>query len=147
MEVAMRIVILAMLIGLSAWAGAAAAQDTRWASAVRADGWPPARLTSDGDMLIYRRPAPAGPEGYPRLQLRYEYRDGEVMGGKRYLSMLSLDEYDCRGGRFRNLRVAVFAGHNAEGQSIQPPDATDPWAKPQPGTVDGKSLEIACAKR
>ncbi|MDP3173034.1 MAG: hypothetical protein Q8M88_01195 [Phenylobacterium sp.] len=143
----MRAASLGLMIGLAAGAAPAVAQDTSWASTVRDDGWPAARMTSDGDMLIYRRPAPAGPEGFPRLQLRYEYRDGEVIGGKRYLSMLSLDEYDCRGGRFRNLRVAVFAGHNAEGQSVQPPDSTDPWAKPQPGTVDGKSLEIACAKR
>jgi hypothetical protein len=136
-------------VAFSALLGAlpAAAQDLSWANGVREDGWPDGRVTKDGDMVIFRRPAPAGPQGYPRLQLRYEYRDAHVIGGKTYRSMLSLDEYDCRAGRFRNLRMAAFTGHNAEGASLQPPDAVDPWATPAPGTVDSKSLEAACAGR
>lgn len=68
------------------------------------------------------------------------------MAGKTWLSMLALDEYDCKGGRFRNLRTAVFARHNAEGESRQAPTTPDPWAKPAPGTVDAKSLATACGR-
>lgn len=125
----------------------AAAQDTSWAGDVREDGWGDGRVTADGDMIIFRRPAPKGPVGFPRLQLRYEYRDGVKVGAGRYLSMLALDEYDCKGGRFRNLRTAVFAGHNAQGESRQAPDTTDPWSTPAPGTVDAKSLAAACGRQ
>jgi len=124
----------------------AAAQDMSWASGVRTDGWGDGRVTGDGDMVIFRRPAPKGPQGYARLQLRYEYRDGAKVGGKLFLSMLALDEYDCKGGRFRNLRTAVFTKHNAEGESRQAPASVDPWAKPAPGTVDAKSLATACGQ-
>lgn len=128
-------------------ASPAVAQDTSWAAQVRDDGWGDGRVSADGDMIIFRRAAPRGPEGYPRLQLRYEYRDAMTVGGGRYLSMLALDEYDCRAGRFRNLRTAVFTGHNAEGQSRQAPDAADPWSTPAPGTVDARSLATACGGR
>jgi len=124
----------------------AAAQDMSWAGSVRDDGWGDGRVTSGGDMIIFRRPAPKGPEGHPRLQLRYEYRDGGKIGGKTYLSMLALDEYDCKAGRFRGLRMAVFAGHNAEGESRPGPAGAEPWAKPSPNTVDAKSLAAACGK-
>jgi len=123
-----------------------AAQDMGWASGVRTDGWGDGRVTADGDMIIFRRPAPKGPQGYARLQLRYEYRDGAKVGGKLYLSMLALDEYDCKGGRFRNLRTGVFAKHNAEGESRQAPPTVDPWTTPAPGTVDAKSLAAACGR-
>jgi len=135
---------LLVLAGLSC--APAAAQDMGWASGVRTDGWGDGRVTGDGDMLIFRRAAPKGPQGYARLQLRYEYRDGAKVGGKLYLSMLALDEYDCKGGRFRNLRTAVFARHNAEGESRQAPDTVDPWSTPAPGTVDAKSLATACGR-
>jgi len=124
----------------------AAAQDMSWAKDVRVDGWGDGRVTGDGDMVIFRRAAPKGPQGYPRLQLRYEYRDAQKVGSKPFLSMLALDEYDCKGGRFRNLRMAVFAKHNAEGESRQTPATVDPWSKPAPGTVDAKSLTTACGK-
>lgn len=125
----------------------ALAQDMAWAKGVRADGWGDGSVTGDGDMVIFRRPAPNGPEGHARLQLRYEYRDGQKMGGKIWLSMLALDEYDCKGGRFRNLRVGVFAGHNAEGASSQPPATAQPWSKAAPGTVDARSLAFACGRK
>jgi hypothetical protein len=138
---------LACALGVTVGGGEMAlGQDTSWAGSVRDDGWGDGRVTSDGDMIIFRRPAAKGPEGHPRLQLRYEYRDGMRLGGKAYLSMLALDEYDCQGGRFRNVRVAVFANHNAEGESRQQ-TGTDPWAKPSPGTVDAKSLAFACTGR
>lgn len=128
-------------------AGAAAAQDTRWANAtVKGDGWGDGTVTSDGDMIIFRRAGPKGPEGRPQLQLRYEYRDGVKMGGKTFLSMLAVDEYDCKAGRFRNMRVAVFPGHNAEGQMLQQPSGPGAWEATKPGTVDAKSLAVACAR-
>ena len=127
-------------------AGPAAAQDMSWASDVREDGWGDGRVTADGDMIIFRRPAPKGPEGHPRLQLRYEYRDGVAMGGKTYFTLLSLDEYDCKAGRLRNLRLGAFTGHNAEGPSLQPPARTDPWKAPAAGTVNAKSLAAACGR-
>lgn len=135
------------LIVAGAAGAPAVAQDTRWAASVRDDGWGDGRVTADGDMIIFRRPAPKGPEGYARLQLRYEYRDGVKLGGKAYLTMLALDEYDCAGGRFRSLRMAVFTGHNAEGDSRQGPPGPDAWGKPSPGSVDASSLAIACGKR
>lgn len=49
------------LLTVLALAGPAAAQDTSWASGVRGDGWPDGRVTGDGDMIIFRRPAPKGP--------------------------------------------------------------------------------------
>lgn len=134
------------IILLGAGAAPALAQDTRWAGSVRDDGWGDGRVTTGGDMIIFRRAAPKGPDGHPRLQLRYEYRDGAKLGGKTYLSLLAVDEYDCQGGRFRNLRVAAFTGHNAEGESRQEPAGADPWSTPSPGTVDAKSLAFACGK-
>jgi hypothetical protein len=126
-------------------AGSAVAQDTSWAGDVREDGWPSGRVTVDGDMIVFRRPGPKGPEGHPRLQIRYEYRDGMKMGGRAYFSMLALDEYDCKAGRFRNVRMAAFTGHNAEGQSIQD-DSGEAWKAPAAGTVDAKSLAAACGR-
>ena len=140
----MRVPVLAALAALAA--SSVSAQDTSWASSVRQDGWPDGRVTADGDMIIFRRPAPSGPEGHPQLQLRYEYRDGEVIGGEAYLSMLALDEYDCRAGRFRNLRLAAFREHNAQGDRLQPPDESGAWSTPKPGTVDAKSLAAACSR-
>lgn len=137
-------VVFTILFALAAWP--VTAQDMSWTSQVRADGWPSPARTADGDMLIFRRPAAEGPEGRPRLELRYEYRDGTVVGGKRYLTMLSLDEYDCKSGRLRNLRLGVFARHNAEGDSLVAPPSVDPWTTPQEGTVDAKSLAVACAR-
>ena len=134
-----------LLAGLAA--PPAAAQDTRWATDVRDDGWGDGRVTADGDMIIFRRPAPKGPEGYPRLQLRYEYRDGVKVGGKTYLSLLALDEYDCQGGRLRNLRTGAFTRHNAEGDLRQDPAAPPAWTRPVAGTVDAKSLAMACGQR
>jgi hypothetical protein len=125
----------------------AAAQDTRWAGMVRDDGWGDGRVAADGDMINFRRAAPKGPEGRPRLQLRYEYRDGQKLGGKTYLSMLALDEYDCKAGRFRNLRVGVFTGHNAEGEMRQQPGGPGAWETPSPKTVDASSLAVACGGR
>jgi hypothetical protein len=124
----------------------AAAQDTTWAGDVRIDGWGDGRVTSSGDMIIFRRPAPAGPEGRPRLQLRYEYRDAVKVGPATYLSLLALDEYDCRAGRFRNLRTAAFTRHNAEGDSRQQPPGAEAWSTPAPNTVDAKSLAAACGR-
>jgi len=121
------------------------AQDTSWASSLRPDGWPDGRVTADGEIIIFRRPAPKGPQGYPRLQLRYEYRDGVRMGGKTYFTLLSLVDYDCKAGRFRDVRMAAFTGRNAEGQSVQE-DGDGTWESPAPGTVDGKSLAAACGK-
>jgi len=138
--------IVGSILALALAAGPAAAQDMSWASGVRDDGWGDGRVTADGDMIIFRRPAPKGPEGYPRLQLRYEYRDGVAMGARRFFSLLSLDEYDCKAGRFRNLRLGAFTGHNAEGASVQPPAKPDPWKAAAPGTVDAKSLAAACGR-
>lgn len=128
-------------------AAPATAQDTSWAGDVRDDGWGDGRVTSDGDMIIFRRAAPKGPEGYPRLQLRYEYRDPVKVGAQTYLSMLALDEYDCKTGRFRNLKTAAFTRHNAEGDSRQASGGPDPWSTPAPNTVDAKSLAAACGQR
>ncbi|MEW5684016.1 MAG: surface-adhesin E family protein [Pseudomonadota bacterium] len=142
-------VLAGVRLGVLAFAlcgGAAAAQDMGWARDVRDDGWGDGRVTADGDMIIFRRPAPKGPEGYPRLQLRYEYRDAVKVGGKPYLSLLALDEYDCRGGRFRNLKTAAFPGHNAQGEPRQDPGGTEPWSTPAPNTVDAKSLAAACGR-
>lgn len=125
----------------------AVAQDTSWAGNVREDGWGDGRVSADGEMIIFRRAAAEGPEGYPRLQLRYEYRDGVTMGAKVFLSLLALDEYDCASGRFRSLRMAAFTGHNAQGESRQGPPQAGPWSKAAPGTVDAKSLAMACVKR
>lgn len=123
----------------------ASAQDTSWASGVRADGWPDGRVTADGDMIVFRRPAPKGPQGHPRLQIRHEYRDGMKMGGRTYFSLLALDEYDCKAGRFHNLRMAAFTGHNASGESVQ--DASgEAWKPAAPGTVDARSLAAACGR-
>lgn len=118
-----------------------------WARDVREDGWGDGRVTAGGDMIIFRRPAPNGPEGYPRLQLRYEYRDGVKVGPKTYLSLLALDEYDCKGGRLRNLRAGAFTRHNAEGDMRQDPAEAPTWSKPAPGTVDAKSLAAACGPK
>ena len=138
----------AIAIMLGGVAGApAAAQDTSWAGMVRDDGWGDGGIASGGDMIIFRRAAPKGPQGQPRLQLRYEYRDGVKMGGKTYLSMLALDEYDCKAGRFRSLRVGAFTGHNAQGELRQQPDGTAAWETPSAGTVDAKSLAVACGRR
>lgn len=140
----------AAAIGIMLAAGAvglATAQDTSWASMVREDGWGDGNVAAGGDMIIFRRAAPKGPEGRPRLQLRYEYRDGVKMGGKTYLSMLALDEYDCKAGRFRSLRIGAFTGHNAQGGLRQQPDGTPAWEAPKPGTVDAKSLAVACGGR
>ena len=133
------------LLTILALAGPAAAQDTSWASGVRGDGWPDGRVTADGDMIIFRRPAPKGPQGHPRLQLRYEYRDGAKIGGRPYYSLLAIDEYDCKAGRLRNIRMAAFTGHNAQGQSVQDASGED-WKPAAPGTVDGKSLAAACGR-
>lgn len=124
----------------------AAAQDTSWAGSVREDGWGDGRVAADGSVIIFARPAPKGPEGYARLQLRYEYRDGVKMGGKAYYSLLALDEYDCAGGRFRSLRMAAFPGHNAEGEMKPGPSGVQPWETAAPGTVDARSLAAACAR-
>lgn len=131
------------LLAAMALAHPCSAQDTSWAGGVRGDGWPDGRVTADGDMIIFRRPAPKGPEGHPRLQLRYEYRNGMKMGGRAYLSLLALDEYDCKTKRFRNVRMAAFTGHNAEGVSVQDAGG-EAWKTAQPGTVDAKSIATAC---
>jgi hypothetical protein len=130
-------------LAVMALAHPSAAQDTSWAGGVRGDGWPDGRVTADGDMIIFRRPAPKGPQGHPRLQLRYEYRDGMKMGGRVYFSLLAVDEYDCKAGRFRNVRMAAFTGHNAEGASVQDASGED-WKAAGPGTVDAKSIAAAC---
>jgi hypothetical protein len=135
------------LVGGVAGAAAAAAPDTSWARMVRDDGWGDGTVTSGGDMIIFRRAAPKGPGGQPRLQLRYEYRDGVKMGGKTYLSMLALDEYDCKAGRFRSLRIGAFTDHNAQGELRQQSDAAPAWETPSAGTVDAKSLAVACGGR
>ena len=137
--------VLAILLGASGGVPAVA-QDMSWAKDVREDGWGDGRVTTGGDMVIFRRPAPNGPEGYPRLQLRYEYRDAVKVGPKTYLSLLALDEYDCRGGRFRNLRTGAFTRHNAEGDLRQDP-APPTWSKPAPNTIDAKSLAMACGRK
>jgi hypothetical protein len=126
-------------------AGTAAAQGANWTNSVRGDGWPDGSFTADGTMIIFRRPGGKSPEGHPRLQLRHEYRDGMKMGGRAYFSLLALDEYDCKGGRFRNVRMAAFTSHNAEGQSVQD-DSGEAWKPAAPGTVDGKSLAVACGR-
>jgi hypothetical protein len=125
----------------------AAAQDMSWAKDVRDDGWGDGRVTTDGSMIIFRRPAPSGPEGYPRLQLRHEYRDAVKVGPKTYLSLLALDEYDCKGGRFRTIRSGAFTRHNAEGDLRQDPATAPTWSTPAPNTVDAKSLAAACEKK
>ena len=136
----------AVILGGSAGVPAQA-QDMGWARDVREDGWGDGRVTADGDMIIFRRPAPKGPEGYPRLQLRYEYRDGVKVGPKTYFSLLAMDEYDCKGGRFRNLRTGAFTRHNAEGDLRQDPAPAPTWSKPAPGTVDAQSLAAACGQK
>ena len=133
------------LLSTFALADAAAAQSPAWAASVRQDGWPGGSLTADGDMVIFRRPGPKGPEGHPRLQLRYEYRDGVKMGGKTYFTLLAIDEYDCKAGRFRNVRMAAFTQHNAQGQSVQD-DSGEAWKAAAPGTVDARSLAAACGR-
>lgn len=125
----------------------AAAQDMSWAKDVRDDGWGDGRVTTDGSMIIFRRPAPSGPDGYPRLQLRHEYRDAVKVGPKTYLSLLALDEYDCKGGRFRTIRSGAFTRHNAEGDLRQDPETAPTWSTPAPDTVDAKSLAAACGKK
>jgi hypothetical protein len=123
----------------------AVAQDTSWASGLRADGWPDGTVTADGEIIIFRRPAPNSPDGYRRLQLRYEYRDGVKMGGRTYFTLLSVVDFDCKARRFRNVRMAAFTGRNAQGQSVQE-DGDGTWESPAAGTVDGKSLAAACGK-
>lgn len=139
---------LACAVGLivgGAGGGPAVAQDMSWAEGVQEDGWGDGRVTSDGDMITFRRPAPAGPEGHPRMQLRYEYRDAVKMGSRTYLSLLALDEYDCKAGAFRTVRAAAFTQHNAGGEARQD-NAPAAWSKPAPNTVDAKSLAAACRR-
>ncbi|MEO6338665.1 MAG: surface-adhesin E family protein [Caulobacteraceae bacterium] len=138
----------AIAIILGGLAGSAtAAVDTSWAGMVRDDGWGDGGIAAGGDMIIFRRAAPKGPQGQPRLQLRYEYRDGVKMGGKTYLSLLAVDEYDSKAGRFRNLRAGAFTDHNAQGELRQQPAGTGAWETAAAGTIDAKSLAVACGKR
>lgn len=125
----------------------AAAQSVSWANGVRDDGWGEGRVTADGSMIVFRRPDARGPQGYLRLQLRYEHRDAVKIGGNLYRSMLALDEYDCKAGRFRNVRMAAFTGHNAEGASLRDASENSPWETPGADTVDAKSLAAACGVR
>lgn len=63
-----------------------------------------------------------------------------------YLSVVQLEEFDCRNARNRVLQATVYEDQMAEGKALFSSDQPTAWRHVQPGTIGRKTLDNACNK-
>ena len=138
-------VLLAVLLCLISDTAFAQTADTSWASAVEAGGWNVGTFASDGsEMWLWRRAHPAiSPEGYRRLWVRVEIQNtNKIPNGA--LSMMTLQEFDCAGGRQRVISYTDYALRNMNGNVASSSDSKTEWSYVGPGTLADEWRQVVC---
>jgi hypothetical protein len=111
---------------------------TAWIDQIDPVGWRLGALARDTVVLI--KPAPgAFPRQRPRLWVRTEKEAGM------FLTLVSLVEFDCRGGRTRAHAFTGYPERNMHGKgeaSIH--RMPEPWREIRPGTMMAGVMDKAC---
>lgn len=90
---------------------------------------------------VFARRADAAAGDNPHIWIRTETR-GRTLGGRRVLSTLSLTEFDCARGTFRDLQFDAFAGHNMTGARSSEGESS--WRPVTPDGMSGLFHAAAC---
>ena len=120
------------------------------AAAVASARWEQAGSTLKGETDYYVARSTIHRSGNSvKLWDMYDYKQAQVIEGKRSFSMRMLWEYDCKGSRRRMLAATAYAGHVGKGTLV----GSESFANPNPweaiGAGDayaGYILKMACGK-
>jgi len=107
-----------------------------WRNARPDDGWTNTNSGNE-ELMVFVRPGPTPRLGWSREELR------EPESG--YLSVATLSEYDCEGGRERFVQLSTFTGPNLTGEAkIETVDRQ--WRYPRPGSIGGTLFDYFCGR-
>ncbi len=82
-----------------------------------------------------------------KLWSLYDYQVAKMStDGKPYLSMRTLEEYDCKEDQMRLLTVSAHAGQMAAGEIVASDFDAKKWQPVAPGSIAAALLKIACGK-
>lgn len=91
--------------------------------------WDPATIQKkDGHVWVYR--------------LR-NYRVAQTMDDVKFLSMKTLQEFDCRASKFR-LTASLYDGAMGGGTAVYTAPAAGNWEAPAAGTINAVMMGILC---
>jgi len=120
------------------------------AAAVATAQWEQAGNTLKGETDYYVARSTIHRSGnLVKLWDMYDFKQAEVVDGKRSFSMRTLWEYDCKGSRRRMLAASAYSGHIGKGPVV----GSESFATPNPwqaiGAGEGYAgyvLKLACGK-
>jgi hypothetical protein len=140
--------LLLPIVAALAVAGAAHAQNevpSEWTSVLVAGDW--ALAAQNADTVVFAKdPAPRiSPQGYHRVQVRFEFATPHLGDGqKTYSSLLVLTEYDCAQNKTRNIQATAFAGHNLTSPLGDPVQELSDWRDVEESTIASILQKDAC---
>jgi hypothetical protein len=139
--------LLLPIAAVLAIAGAARAQTapSEWTSVLVAGDW--ALAAQNADTVVFAKdPDPRiSPQGYHRVQVRFEFATPHVGDGqKTYFSLMVLTEYDCAQNKTRNVQATAFAGHNLANPLGDPVQELSDWSDVQESTIASILQKDAC---
>lgn len=132
----MRVIVLMLLVLVSS---AAAAEWVKFADAGSGDAYydtyvDPATIRKSGNMA--------------KMWMLFDFKTTQVLGGDRYLSVKSQQEYDCKDERDRTLYFMYQTGNMGNGGVIQSSDGTPgKWTPVPPGSFREALWNYACGKQ
>jgi hypothetical protein len=127
--------------------GAARAQDapSGWTGALVVGDW--ALAAQNADTVVFAKdPSPRmSPQGYHRIQVRFEFATPHVSDGqKTFLSLMVLTEYDCAQNKTRNVQATAFADHNLTSPLGDPVQDISDWSDVEDSTIASILQKDAC---
>lgn len=117
------------------------------AAALSGQGAPAGEWTSHGKsetLEFFTIAARRGPDGHPRVWVRFEYDRPTEFQGQMIRSSRVLSEYDCAESQVRNLQVANYTNPGLTGEGFRG-QTTLAWEYVPPATIDEYVLTMVCA--
>jgi hypothetical protein len=77
-----------------------------------------------------------------------DFKTVRTASGKSYLSIKSLDEYDCAEAQIRNLALYAYSGQMGTGEIVEPlSDDPSKWTPIIPGSVGQTKWKLVCKQK
>lgn len=77
----------------------------------------------------------------------YTWKQGNIIGSRRFASTTTHKEFDCTGKRVRLLAFTDFLGHMGTGSAASGYVDQDTWLPVEPETLNHALWEVACGQR
>lgn len=110
--------------------------------------WVEVGTDDTGTITIYADPATIRRSGDKvRMWHLYDYQTTQRNSGKRFMSVVTRTEHDCKEEQSRGLYVSSYSENMGGGTVVEIFDEPDKWLPVPPGTASAVLWELACKKR